>query len=44
MLALIVPNARGSEGRFAHVRGVVQLYRDKAEIILNEPGQLRSPD
>jgi DNA/RNA endonuclease YhcR with UshA esterase domain len=34
---------KGCEGKVAQVRGVVKLYRDKPEIILNEPGQLRSP-
>ncbi len=38
------PNLRGYEGKVARVRGVVQVYFDKPEMVLNEPGQLRSPD
>ena len=38
------PNVKDYEGKVAQVRGVVQLYRGKPEIILNEPGQVRSPD
>ncbi len=37
-------NVKSYEGKVAQVRGVVQLYRGKPEIILNGPGQLRAPD
>ena len=38
------PNVKEYEGKVVQVRGVVQRYRGTAEIILNEPGQLRLPD
>jgi DNA/RNA endonuclease YhcR with UshA esterase domain len=38
------PNVQAYEGKKVEVRGVVQLYRGKPEIILNERGQLRVPE
>ena len=38
------PNLLAYEGRVARVQGVVQIYFEKPEIVLSEPGQLRSPD
>lgn len=38
------PNVQAYEGKKVEVRGVVQLHGGKAEIILNERGQLRLPD
>lgn len=35
-------NVKAYEGKTVRVLGVVQLYRGKPEIILNEPGQLRA--
>ena len=38
------PNVKACEGKVVQVRGVVQLYRGKPEIILNDPVQLRLPE